>query len=100
MLQPAKITEPGDNSYTVKAGVSVAERISKLTGIHERTVRRHLASESKGPTISGEVDTLSAFECVDFGVPDRYGVTSANRQAGRFIARRLVSNHDRQPAQY
>lgn len=29
----------------------------------------------------------------------RYGVTSARRQAGRVIVCRLVSNHDRQPAQ-
>jgi hypothetical protein len=41
----------------------------ELTGIHDRTVHRHLSSKFKGPQ-GPETDSLSDFERVEVGVPD------------------------------
>ncbi len=40
-------TEPGDQPYRVASGLTIAERISELTGIPERTVYDHLKPEFK-----------------------------------------------------
>jgi hypothetical protein len=42
--------EPGDKPYRVKSGISIAERISQVTGIADRTIRENLAEKFKGPT--------------------------------------------------
>lgn len=54
-------TEPGDKPYRVRSGKSIAERISQLTGIHVRTVRRNLDSKYMQFQEAGKVDTVSTF---------------------------------------
>lgn len=41
--------EPGKDRYHVASGKTVADRISELTGIHERVVRYNLPDKFKGP---------------------------------------------------
>jgi hypothetical protein len=48
-------TEPGDKPSRVASGKSIAERISELTSIPERTIYEHLDQRFKDPVKSGAV---------------------------------------------